>query len=132
MSASSNHPDLDDLDARIEQWVADLDSDSDEVAESAQHGLARLGPRVLDRVIAAVPGLARFGQAVLYFQLWQILPDGRATWHASPQIDWAIDRDLAWSQIVTDCRDWAQLAATAIPPHTDVVATVEWIAANDL
>ena len=256
MSTHSNQPNIDDfgdLDARIDQWVTDLGSDDAEVAENAQHGLAYLGPRVLDRVVAAVPGLGRFGQlcaieiftelgdpgpaaaliellasedttvrqwaaealaglrieravpaiqaayaafrrsgeppdhsegvglryaltalgdrdqalppeaaalqtaiapferawpvehlehvidrlaefsqAVLYFQLWQILPDGRAIWHGGPQIDWAIDRNLSWSRIVTDCRDRAQLAATAISPRADLVAAVEWIAAADL
>jgi hypothetical protein len=253
MSARSNDPYIEDLDARIHQWVADLGSENTEVAESAQHGLAHLGPRVLDRVVAAVPRLGRFGQlcaieiftelgdpgpaaaliellasehttvrewaaealaelriehavpaiqaayaafrrsgerpdhsegvglrraltvlgardralppeaaalqtamapfeqawpfehlehvidrlaehsqAVLYFQLWQILPDGRAIWQRGSEIDWGIDRNLSWSQIVSDCRDWAQLAATAITPRADLVATVEWIAATDV
>jgi hypothetical protein len=52
--------------------------------------------------------------------------------HGGPEIDWDIDRNLSWSRIVADCRDWAQLAASAISPRADVVATVEWIAAADL
>lgn len=65
MQARSDHSgidDLDDLDDRIQRWVADLGADSGEVAENAQHRLASLGPQVLDRVMAAVPGLDYFGQ----------------------------------------------------------------------
>ena len=62
MQARSDQCDIDDLDARIEQWVADLGADASGVAENARHCLASLGSQVLDRVIAAVPGLDYFGR----------------------------------------------------------------------
>ncbi|MFJ8747276.1 HEAT repeat domain-containing protein [Embleya sp. NPDC127516] len=46
----------------IARLVGELDADSGEVAEDAQHALIALGPRVLDPLIAAAPGLGSFGQ----------------------------------------------------------------------
>lgn len=244
---------VEDIDARIGQWILDLGAESGELAQNAQHGLAHLGPRVLDRVIAAVPGLGSFGQlcaieiftelgdprpadvlialpasesatvrqwaaealgqlrieraapavqaayakfrrggeppdhsegvgmrwaltalgareqvlpvearalrsipsqfdhawpvehlarvigllaeagqAVLYFQLWQIEPGGKTLGAGSAQIDWAVDRDAPWDRIVADCRDWAQLAAEAVHSRPGLVATITWIDAADL
>jgi len=242
-----------DLDAWIARRVRDLDSESTERAEDAQHALAHLGPRVLGPVIEALPGLSRFGQlcaieiftavgdpspgaaliellvsdhetvrewaaeslealrieqavpalqaayaaflrggepldhsegvrlrsalttlgareqilppgavalqdtasrfeyawpvehlgrvigllaesdqAVLYFLVWEKRADGSLGWHSGPQIEWNVDRDAPWSRIVTDCRDWAQLAASAIPARAELVACLEWIGFDDL
>lgn len=62
MQTGPDDSSLDGLDDRIKQWVVDLGADSSGVAENAQHWLASLGSRVLDRVMAAVPGLDYFGQ----------------------------------------------------------------------
>lgn len=253
MQARPNDAGRDGLDAQIEQWVADLGADPSGVAENAQRCLASLGSRVLDRVMAAVPGLdyfgrlcaieiftelgdpgsaavlielladesavvrecaaealaelrieravpaiqlayaafrrsgeppdyregvglrraladlgarepvlppevaalrvpagsfrhvwpvehlgrvigilAEHGQAVLYFQLWQVRPEGGVFRAEFCQIDWSVDRTLAWDRIVTHCRDWAGLVAAEITPRPGLVATIEWIAAADL
>ncbi|MFG2986715.1 HEAT repeat domain-containing protein [Streptomyces sp. NPDC048258] len=50
------------MDTVIAQRVGELDADSSEVAEDAQHALIAMGPQVLDQLIAAVPGLNAFGQ----------------------------------------------------------------------
>ncbi|MET7622291.1 hypothetical protein [Streptomyces sp. NPDC005408] len=50
------------MDGTIAQLVGELDADSSEVAEDAQHALIAMGPDVLDKLIAAVPGLGPFGQ----------------------------------------------------------------------
>jgi hypothetical protein len=76
--------------------------------------------------------LAAHGQAVLYFQVWQVKPGGGAFGGHGPGIDWEIDRRLPWDRIVADCRDWALLAAEATNHSPDLVATVCWIDASDL
>ncbi|GAA4839684.1 hypothetical protein [Kitasatospora terrestris] len=50
------------MDSTLASLVAELDSDSTETAEDAQHALIARGPAVLDAVIAATPHLAPFGQ----------------------------------------------------------------------
>ncbi|HET6359306.1 HEAT repeat domain-containing protein [Streptomyces sp.] len=50
------------MESVIAQRVSDLDADSSDVAEDAQHALIAMGPQVLDHVIAAAPGLGAFGQ----------------------------------------------------------------------
>ncbi|MDH6129839.1 hypothetical protein [Kitasatospora sp. GP82] len=76
--------------------------------------------------------LAAHGQAVLYFQVWQIKPNNGAFWRRGPGIDWDIDRQLPWARIVAECRDWALLAAEATDKAPDLVATICWIDASDL
>ncbi|MER7770973.1 hypothetical protein [Kitasatospora sp. NPDC096140] len=79
-----------------------------------------------------IEDLAAHGQAVLYFQVWQIKPDDGAYWRRGPGIDWDIDRRLPWARIVTECRDWALLAAEETDKAPDLVATISWIDASDL
>ena len=50
------------MDSTIARLVGELDAESTEVAEEAQHALTALGPEVLDELIPAVPGFASFGQ----------------------------------------------------------------------
>ncbi|MGX1675537.1 hypothetical protein [Streptomyces sp. NPDC055400] len=50
------------MDGTIAQLVGELDADLSEVAEDAQHALIAMGSDALDELIAAVPGLGRFGQ----------------------------------------------------------------------
>ncbi|WP_249374829.1 HEAT repeat domain-containing protein [Streptomyces sp. I05A-00742] len=76
--------------------------------------------------------LAAHGQAVLYFQVWQVKPGGGTFGSHGPGIDWEIDRRLPWDRIVADCRDWALLAAEATDKAPDLVATICWIDASDL
>ncbi|GAA4989468.1 hypothetical protein [Kitasatospora paranensis] len=52
-----------------------------------------------------IEDLAAHGQAVLYFQVWQIRPNNGAFWRRGPGIDWDIDRHLPWARIVGECRD---------------------------
>ncbi|MFF8725753.1 HEAT repeat domain-containing protein [Streptomyces sp. NPDC015171] len=79
-----------------------------------------------------IEDLAAHGQAVLYFQVWQIKPNNEAFWRRGPGIDWDVDRQLPWARIVTECRDWALLAAEATDKDPDLVATICWIDASDL
>ncbi|MEU6552579.1 HEAT repeat domain-containing protein [Streptomyces sp. NPDC046915] len=76
--------------------------------------------------------LADHGQAVLYFQLWEVLPDGGRRGAGGPGIDWDVDRGRPWSETVAHCRDWALLAAEAAAVAPDRVATISWIDAADL
>lgn len=46
----------------IARRVGELDAESSEVAEDAQHALIAMGSAVLEELIAAVPGLGPFGQ----------------------------------------------------------------------
>jgi len=78
-----------------------------------------------------IEDLASHGQAVLYFQLWQV-KNGSAFGVGGPGIDWDVDRRWPWARIVADCRDWALLAADATAKDPDLVATVCWIDACDL
>jgi hypothetical protein len=50
------------MDGTIARLVGELDADTGEVAEDAQHALIAMGPDVLDELIAAAPGLGPFGQ----------------------------------------------------------------------
>lgn len=50
------------MDGTVAQRVGELDADSSEVAEDAQHAQIAMGPEVLNELIAAVPGLGPFGQ----------------------------------------------------------------------
>ncbi|MFG2820126.1 hypothetical protein ACGFX4_11930 [Kitasatospora sp. NPDC048365] len=50
------------MDSTLARLVAELDSDSTETAEDAQHALIARGPTVLGAVIAATPRMAPFGQ----------------------------------------------------------------------
>ncbi|WP_369230300.1 HEAT repeat domain-containing protein [Streptomyces sp. R21] len=50
------------MDSTMARLVGELDAESTEVAEEAQHALTALGPEVLDELIAAVPRFAPFGQ----------------------------------------------------------------------
>lgn len=50
------------MDGTIAKRVGELDADSSEVAEDAQHALIAMGPEVLDELIAAAPYLGAFGQ----------------------------------------------------------------------
>ncbi|MGA5823363.1 HEAT repeat domain-containing protein [Kitasatospora sp. NPDC094028] len=79
-----------------------------------------------------IEDLAAHGQAVLYFQVWQIKPNDGACWRRGPGIDWDIDRRWPWARIVAECRDWALLAAEATDRAPDLVATISWIDASDL
>ncbi|MDX3353708.1 HEAT repeat domain-containing protein [Streptomyces sp. ME01-24h] len=81
-----------------------------------------------------VEQLAAHGQAVLYFQVWQVKPGVGIFGGHGPGIDWEIeiDRGLAWDRIVAGCRDWALLAAEATGKTSDLVATICWIDASDL
>ncbi|WP_406369521.1 hypothetical protein OG788_06710 [Streptomyces sp. NBC_00647] len=79
-----------------------------------------------------IEDLAAHDQAVLSFQVWRIRQDNGAFGGHGPGIDWDIDRQLSWGQIVADCRDWALLAAEATDKAPDLVATICWIDASDL
>ncbi|MER5386411.1 HEAT repeat domain-containing protein [Streptomyces sp. NPDC002688] len=79
-----------------------------------------------------IEDLAAHDQAVLSFQVWRIRRDIGAFGGHGPGIDWGIDRQLSWGQIVADCRDWALLAAEATDKAPDLVATICWIDASDL
>ncbi|MET8756151.1 HEAT repeat domain-containing protein [Streptomyces sp. NPDC004667] len=241
------------MESVIAQRVGELDADSSEVAEDAQHALTAMGPQVLDQLIAAAPGLGSFGQlcaievfsalgdprpgdaligmlssdntvvrqwaaeslgelgiqhavpdlrqayesfrqrgespdhsegvalrwaltelgertlvlplrasalrchvdqldpawptahlaeviedlaahdqAVLYFQVWRIKDGKGAFGGQGPGIDWDVDRQKSWPQIVSECRDWALLAADATDKALHLVATICWIDAADL
>ncbi|WP_439681244.1 hypothetical protein [Embleya sp. MST-111070] len=50
------------MESVIARSVDELDADSSEVAEDAQHALIAMGPQVLDRLLVAAPGLGSFGQ----------------------------------------------------------------------
>ncbi|MEU5593748.1 HEAT repeat domain-containing protein [Streptomyces sp. NPDC020298] len=87
------------------------------------------------RLPEVIRDLADHGQAVLYFQIWEVRPDGRRLWSRGPGIDWDPDRGRPWSEIVAHCRDWALLAAEAAEAAEvapDRVATISWIDAADL
>ncbi|WP_374774644.1 hypothetical protein OG756_18395 [Streptomyces sp. NBC_01310] len=60
----------------IAQRVGELDADSSEVAEDAQHALIAMGPQVLDQLIAAVPALNAFGQ-LCAIEVFSALQDPR-------------------------------------------------------
>lgn len=62
--------------AEIAARVRELDSDSTGEAEDAQYALIRLGPRVLDQLIAAVPGTGAFGQ-LCAIEVFNALKDPR-------------------------------------------------------
>ncbi|MET9221286.1 MULTISPECIES: HEAT repeat domain-containing protein [unclassified Streptomyces] len=79
-----------------------------------------------------VDDLAAHGQAVLYFQVWQVRDGGGAFGGGGPSIDWDVDRQKPWPQIVSECRDWALLAADATDKAAHLVATICWIGAEDL
>ncbi|MGW3084127.1 HEAT repeat domain-containing protein [Streptomyces sp. NPDC001110] len=79
-----------------------------------------------------IEDLAAHDQAVLCFQVWRIKQDNGAFGGHGPGIDWDIDRQLSWAQIVADCRDWALLAAEMTDKAPDLVATICWIDASDL
>ncbi|MET9890434.1 hypothetical protein ABZZ47_09505 [Streptomyces sp. NPDC006465] len=79
-----------------------------------------------------IEDLAAHDQAVLYFQVWRIGQDNGAFGGHGPGIDWDIDRQLSWRQIVAECRDWSLLAAEATDKAPDLVATICWIDASDL
>lgn len=50
------------MDGTVAQRVGELDAESSEVAEDAQHALIAMGPEAVNELIAAVPGLGPFGQ----------------------------------------------------------------------
>ncbi|MCX4682964.1 HEAT repeat domain-containing protein [Kitasatospora purpeofusca] len=50
------------MDSTVAQRVGELDADSSEVAEDAQHALIAMGPEVLVELMVATPGLGVFGQ----------------------------------------------------------------------
>jgi len=79
-----------------------------------------------------VEDLAAHGQAVLYFQIWQIGADGRRFWHGASDVDWDLDRTWTWDRNVAHCRDWALLAAEAVDTAPGLVASISWIGATDL
>lgn len=84
------------------------------------------------RLAEVIEELAAHGQATLCFQIWRI-EDGKAYHRPGSDIDWAVDRQKPWPRIVAECRDWALLAADATDQEDpDLVATVCWIAAEDL
>lgn len=62
--------------SEIAARVRELDSESAEDAEDAQYALIRLGPRVLDQLIAAVPGTGAFGQ-LCAIEVFNALKDPR-------------------------------------------------------
>ncbi|MFJ5031047.1 HEAT repeat domain-containing protein [Streptomyces sp. NPDC088560] len=76
--------------------------------------------------------LADHGQAVLYFQIWELTPDGGRHGVGGPGIDWDVDRDRPWPETVVSCRDWALLAAEAVDVAPDGVVTISWMDATDL
>ncbi|MGW7426169.1 HEAT repeat domain-containing protein [Streptomyces sp. NPDC054813] len=76
--------------------------------------------------------LADHGQAVLYFQVWEVTFDGGRRGVRGPGIDWTVDRDRPWSGCVASCRDWALLAAEAVDMAPGRVVTISWIDAADL
>lgn len=65
------------MNPEIARRVHDLDADSTETAEDAQHALTAMGLEVLDDVIAAVPGMGRFGQ-LCAIEIFTALGDTRA------------------------------------------------------
>jgi hypothetical protein len=76
--------------------------------------------------------LADHGQAVLYFSVWELTPDGGCFRVGGPGIDWDVDRDRPWPETVVSCRDRALLAAEAVDVAPDRVVTISWIDATDL
>ncbi|MFI1579809.1 HEAT repeat domain-containing protein [Embleya sp. NPDC020630] len=97
------------------------------------HSIQGLGPAWPTAHLAeAIADLADHGQAVLSFQLWHINADGGAYAGHGPDIDWPIDRNKPWPQIVAECREWSLLATEATSTARDLVATISWIDASDL
>ncbi|WP_258056260.1 HEAT repeat domain-containing protein [Streptomyces sp. Ru62] len=85
-----------------------------------------------EHLAEVIRDLADHGQAVLYFQIWEVTSDGGRRWVSGPGIDWDVDRDGPWPETVAFCRDWALLAAEAVDVAPDRVATISWIDATDL
>lgn len=86
----------------------------------------------VEHLSEVIRDLAHHGQAVLYFQIWELTPDGGRRGVGGPGIDWDVDRDRAWPETVASCRDWALLAADAVEVAPDRVVTISWIDATDL
>ncbi|MGW2376992.1 HEAT repeat domain-containing protein [Kitasatospora sp. NPDC001683] len=88
------------MDGTIAQRVSELDADSTEVAEDAQYALIARGPEVLDEVMAATPGLGRFGQ-LCAIEVFTALNDPRPA-------------DVLIGLLVSDCDTVRQWAAEAL------------------
>ena len=76
-SDRSCRADLMPMDSEIGRRIRELDADSSETAEDAQHALTAMGPDVLNDVMAAVPSMGRFGQ-LCAIEIFTALGDPKA------------------------------------------------------
>ncbi|MGW2138341.1 HEAT repeat domain-containing protein [Streptomyces sp. NPDC001773] len=81
--------------------------------------------------IEVVNELADHDQLVLYSQFWKIEGD-RTYGIYGPDLDWQLDWERPWPELVESAREWALLEATEAPCDENIIVTITWIDHTDL